>query len=115
MVNQIRTGHQINSKEIFSMKSILCFCQLAGIQKMKTITLGQLLNEKQIVEVTRILNSSADSIERVRRLKDYFGTFRDDLEKKGVLPEYLAWAVEYAKMSGGLSDDFIVPHPVGKE
>jgi outer membrane protein assembly factor BamB len=37
VVSQIRTGHQINSKEIFSMKSILCFCQLAGIQKMKTI------------------------------------------------------------------------------
>lgn len=63
--------------------------------KLKTITLGELLNDKQIVEVTRILNSSADSMERVRRLKDYFDTFREDLEARGVEPHYLSYAVEY--------------------
>jgi hypothetical protein len=64
-------------------------------KQTKTVVLGELLNSKQAREVGRILNSTADPIEQTRRLKDYFGTFREDLEKKGVLPEYLAYAVVY--------------------
>lgn len=62
---------------------------------MKTIQLGELLNEQQLVETKRILHSTTDPIERVRRLKDYFETFSEELEAKGVLPDYLAYVVEW--------------------
>lgn len=50
---------------------------------------------RKINEVARIINSSPDSVERVRRMKDYFNTFRDDLLTKDVLPEYLAYVIEH--------------------
>lgn len=65
----------------------------------RTVKLSDILGTAQLKEVKRILNSSPDSLERVRRLKDYFGTFADDLERQGILPAYLAYAVEYMSQS----------------
>lgn len=65
-------------------------------EKVKTIKLGNILSPAQIKEVQRILKSSHDSLERVRRLKDYFSTFSDDLERQGVYADFLAYATEYA-------------------
>lgn len=62
---------------------------------MKTIQLSDLLNAQQLVETKRILRSTTNPIERVRRLKDFFETFSDELEAKGVLPAYLAYVVEW--------------------
>jgi hypothetical protein len=64
-------------------------------QETKTVALGEILNTNQLREVKRILNSTADTIEQVQRLKDYFGTFREDLERQEILPEYLAYVVAY--------------------
>lgn len=62
---------------------------------MKHLKLGDLLNPAQALEVTRILNSTADTLEAISRLTSYFNTFRDELVEKGVLPEYLAYVVEF--------------------
>lgn len=66
---------------------------------MRTVTLGQILSPGQIVEVKRILNSTADSVEQTARLRDYYGTFRDDLERQEILPEYLAYVTVFAAAS----------------
>jgi hypothetical protein len=60
--------------------------------KMKI--LGHLVTEKQSEDICKILNSQQDSIKRVRELTRYLSGFRAELEKKGVLPEYLAYAIE---------------------
>ena len=65
-------------------------------EERKTFTLSQVLSPMQQKQVERIMRSTHDSIERTKRLKDYYGTFRDDLERQGLLPEYLAYATEYA-------------------
>lgn len=63
---------------------------------MKTITLGELLTEEQCNEVVNILNDSNDITEQVSRLREYLSMFRTELECKGALPEYLAYAIPYA-------------------
>lgn len=63
---------------------------------MRIVNLSQILSPAQLKEVERILKSSTNSIERVKRLKDYYGTFREDLEKQDILPEYLAYCTEWA-------------------
>lgn len=64
--------------------------------------LGDLLTEDQIQRVADILNSDIDDIQRVAELKLYLGQFREQLESKQVLPEYLAYALvhEAGKMKG---------------
>lgn len=61
----------------------------------RTIKLGDILSPAQCNEVALIFKTSAGSTERVKRLKDYFRTFADDLERQDILPDYLAYAVEY--------------------
>ncbi len=65
---------------------------------MKTITLGELLNGAQCSQVERIIEQTEEG-QLVRKLTDYLKQFRDELEAKGVLPEYLAWVL-YAKAQG---------------
>lgn len=61
---------------------------------MRTITLAKLFSPKQLKEIERICKSTSDSIERVKRLKDYYSVLREDLERQDILPEYLAYATE---------------------
>jgi hypothetical protein len=81
--------------EIEAMRLMLTKCK-ASIDDVPVTSLEKLLNPNQLKEVERILKSSADSIERCRRLKDYYSTFQAELEAKGVLPAYLAYATEHA-------------------
>lgn len=67
---------------------------------MKTITLGELLTEEQMAEVTRIVAMYGDDC--TPRLKAYFRSIGEQLESKGVLPEYLAYALPYSLGQGSL-------------
>lgn len=70
---------------------------------MKTIKLGDLLTDDQLKQVREIINSTASSLDRTAKLRDYFATIRETLESKGVLPEYLAYAVEFFITYAGAS------------
>lgn len=59
---------------------------------MKTITLGELLTEEQAKRVYNILTTSPTEREVIQNLKDYFRTISAQLEAKGILPDYLAYA-----------------------
>lgn len=62
---------------------------------MKTMTL------EQIEAVLRIMQAwPDDSVIRVRKLKEYLVPFRTSLEAKGVVPEYLAYVLEFRALSG---------------
>lgn len=61
----------------------------------KTMKLGDILTEAQIAETMDILNSPNGDIQITKRLKEYYGQFREQLESKGILPEYLALAVPF--------------------
>jgi hypothetical protein len=55
-----------------------------------------LLNSKQTEEMNRIIKAAPDAIEMAKRLRIYFGTFAEQLQKQGVEPEFLAYAVVHA-------------------
>ena len=65
---------------------------------MKSVKLSELLTEEQWKEVNKILE--AKDAEKWKRLREYLVTHRDALEKKGVVPEYLAYALEYYITTG---------------
>jgi hypothetical protein len=58
-------------------------------------SLQDLLSKPECEAVWEIIKSEKDSISRVRKLTQYFAARREALEKKGILPEFLAYAVEY--------------------
>lgn len=61
---------------------------------MKTVQLSDLLDEEQIKQVAAIMNQERYS-QRITELKEYLGSLREQLESKGILPEYLAYSLEY--------------------
>jgi len=65
---------------------------------MKTITLADILDNDQCAAVERIIIETPEG-QLVRALTAYLKKFREQLEEKGVLPEYLAWVL-YAKVQG---------------
>lgn len=70
---------------------------------MKTITLGELLTEEQMDDVQAIINSHRiGDMDCTARLKQYFRGIGEQLESKGVLPEYLAYALPYSLGQGAL-------------
>jgi hypothetical protein len=60
-----------------------------------TKQLGEILTEHQVKEVVRIVNGESDPVKRVQKLKDYLGTFSEELEQKGLTTDYLAFAIEF--------------------
>lgn len=74
--------------------------QPGGAGSHRYWTLAELVTKKQSEEILAILNSSDDSIERTRKLSAYLNTLREQLEKKGVVPEYLAYFLEFSFGSG---------------
>ena len=64
-----------------------------------TKPLGEILNTERLEQVRVICSSHRnDSLAMVKALKAYFATFADELEIKGVLPDFLAYAI-VAKLS----------------
>jgi len=62
--------------------------------------LEDLVTEKQCQDILKIINSNQDSTKRVMELTRYLCKLRSELEKKGVLPEYLAYAIENHVLNG---------------
>lgn len=62
---------------------------------MKTIAIGELLTPAQCEDVRQILLTETDPIAVTRKLRDYFVPLRDQLEAKGMLPEYLAYVLPF--------------------
>jgi hypothetical protein len=60
---------------------------------MKTVALNTLLTPEQVKEVEKILKQE-DAV-KWKRLREYLKTLREPLEKQGVVPEYLAYVIEY--------------------
>ena len=60
----------------------------------QSLPLHKLLTRAQIEAVVLILNENPDSIERVKKLKAYLRPLSEQLETKGVVADYLAYAIE---------------------
>lgn len=61
----------------------------------KTITIGEVLTNEQYAEAFKILNEATDEIECGKKLREYFHTIREQLELKGIDPDYLSYALPY--------------------
>ncbi len=65
-------------------------------EKMRTVQLGDLLDDNQMQGVMAILNRRGlDNIALTKALKAYLAQFRDDLERKGIDDAYLAYLLTY--------------------
>lgn len=63
---------------------------------MESKKLGEILTPDQILGVLNILEIWRDDpTVRIKKLKEYLHKFSKDLEDKGVLPDYLAYVIEY--------------------
>jgi len=63
---------------------------------MRTITLGELMTPEQLDRCYEIIKScNGDSAMATSKLKSYLIQFREQLEAKGVLPEYLAYGLPF--------------------
>lgn len=60
----------------------------------KTMQLGEILTPEQCDEVARICETETDD-HIVPKLKQYLAQFTEQLEAKGVLPDYLAYLLYY--------------------
>jgi hypothetical protein len=63
----------------------------------KQVSLGDLLTAAQQKRVAEILVGETNSLERIKALKEYLRTLELQLEPKGVLPDYLAYWLEYQR------------------
>lgn len=75
-----------------SAKAELLAGMLTESPGQRTITLQDLLTKDQLQAVVDILNRpNLDDIAQTRLLKDYLRQFDQQLQAKGVLPDYLAY------------------------
>ncbi|MAG27143.1 hypothetical protein CMI47_16525 [Candidatus Pacearchaeota archaeon] len=58
-----------------------------------TKNLNEILTEEQLREVMKIINLSNNDEAILEGLKQYFLSIKEQLEAKGLLSDYLAWAV----------------------
>jgi hypothetical protein len=61
----------------------------------KQMKLGEILTPEQIAHTVQVMKSGASEIEKTRQLKEYYGQFKAQLEAKGILPEFLAYAAPH--------------------
>lgn len=61
----------------------------------KTVALGDILSKQQLKDIAKLLNETPEH-NQVEFLKNYLNTFPEELEAKGVLPDFLAYML-YAK------------------
>lgn len=66
----------------------------------KDISLADLLTDEQIAHVCELLNRNTP--EKFKLLRAYLCLHREQLETRGVLPEYLGYYLEYAYNEGQL-------------
>lgn len=72
--------------------------------KPKNVTIRDLLSPAQSRHVIKIVNTTPSTMERIEKLKQYFRSIEDDINKKsvskfgntGVNPDWLAYMVEHA-------------------
>lgn len=67
---------------------------------MKDVKLSDLLTEEQIEHVIELLNHNTP--EKFKLLRSYLCQHREELETKGVVPEYLGYYLEHAYNEGQL-------------
>lgn len=67
----------------------------------RTTQLAQLLNPDQLVAVQGILKAHQDPFDALPTLRAYLDGFREDLLVKGVLSDYLAYAIVNAVVAHG--------------
>lgn len=65
---------------------------------MKEFKLNDLLTDEEIEAVSSIIKKG--DIERWKKLREYLQARRPQLEAKGVVPEYLAYYLEYQTTKG---------------
>lgn len=61
----------------------------------KTVTLGNILSQEQIVQTMQILQRPVSDEAKTKMLKEYYGQFRDELSAKGYDADFLAYAIPY--------------------
>lgn len=62
--------------------------------------LGDLLTQEQFKAINRICRTEKDSIARIRKFKALLKPASAELEKKGVLDEYLAYYLDWLHTQG---------------
>jgi hypothetical protein len=67
----------------------------SGPQGWRSVALSKLLTSEQVKCVLTIVNENKNSLERTQRLKAYLKPLAKELEAKGVLPDFLAYAIEH--------------------
>ena len=67
--------------------------------EIKTVMLGEILNDKQIARVSKIINTPSEDDQMLKELKKYLNTIKVELEEKGFVADYLAFVL-YAKAKG---------------
>jgi hypothetical protein len=60
---------------------------------MKTALLSDLLTQEQMEEVVAIFNDAGNDMDAVRQLKIYLNNIKEQLEAKGIVPDYLAYVL----------------------
>lgn len=64
------------------------------------VPLKELISESQCKAVMEIINGEQDSIQRVRKLTEYLNSIREQLDKKGMDPRFMAYAIENLVLNG---------------
>jgi len=59
--------------------------------------LSEIFNSEQRKKLKKFIreHEDEDPMELTKKLKEMFGEWKEDLEKKGLLPDYLAYAFAY--------------------
>lgn len=65
-------------------------------QPWRTVKLREILTEKQIRQLTKVMNKHRGKPTLTSELKKLLEPLAEQLEAKGVLPDYLAYYLTYA-------------------
>ncbi len=68
---------------------------------MKSMQLGEILTPEQMKGVIAIIKGNHEPLARIQKLKEHLNQFAAELESKGVLADYLAYAIEYSLQGRG--------------
>ena len=68
---------------------------MTGKESWKTVRMDELLTEDQVKMVTEILNQGGTEFEKTHAIRRYLAQFKEQLEAKGVLSDYLAYVIVF--------------------